>query len=171
MASDQRVQHVITKIMKELQIPDNAHEIVIKTRKILKDIISIFFHTLVASFLISPHHSVPRLAGLVRMMDYYIRDYHTYESWLTWRPSVARYVMRVPEDGQWGVLQEGGLWTGTVGTLQRRLADFSMLLNWSSKRLNVMDFSRIYAAEPLVIVSTQPRPRPHYLALVAPFTG
>lgn len=78
--------------------------------------------------------------------------------------------MRVPEDGQWGVLQEDGLWTGTVGTLQRRLADFSMLLNWSSKRFHDIDFSRIYAAEPLVIVSTQPRPRPHYLALVAPFT-
>ncbi|KAK8406090.1 hypothetical protein O3P69_007067 [Scylla paramamosain] len=83
---------------------------------------------------------------------------------------VVRYVMRMPEDGQWGVLQEEGLWTGTVGTLQRRLADFSMLLNWSSKRLHAIDFSRIYAAEPLVIVSTQPRPRPHYLALVAPFT-
>ncbi|XP_045129104.1 glutamate receptor ionotropic, kainate 4-like [Portunus trituberculatus] len=80
------------------------------------------------------------------------------------------YVMRVPEDGQWGVLQKDGLWTGTVGTLQRRLADFSMLLNWSSKRFHAIDFSRIYAAEPLVIVSTQPRPRPHYLALVAPFT-
>lgn len=79
--------------------------------------------------------------------------------------------MRVPEDGQWGVQQEGGSWTGTVGTLQRRRADFSMLLNWSSLRLTVIDFSRIYASEPLVIVSTQPRPRPHYLALVAPFTG
>ncbi|KAK4295488.1 hypothetical protein Pmani_031957 [Petrolisthes manimaculis] len=79
--------------------------------------------------------------------------------------------MRMPSDQQWGLRQEDGNWTGTVGTLQRQGADFSMLLNWSYERRRVIDFTRIYAAEPLVIVSPKPRPLPRYLALVAPFSG
>ncbi|KAG7177643.1 Ionotropic receptor 40a-like 3, partial [Homarus americanus] len=87
------------------------------------------------------------------------------------RPSLPWYEIRVPWDNQWGMRQEGGNWTGTVGTLQHHQADFSMLLNWSQERRLVIDFSRIYAAEPLVMVTSKPRPLPRYLSIVSPFTG
>ncbi|XP_071539773.1 glutamate receptor ionotropic, kainate glr-3-like [Panulirus ornatus] len=81
------------------------------------------------------------------------------------------YEIRTPWDNQWGVHQDNGNWTGTVGTLQHQQADFSMLLNWSKERKNVIDFSRIYAAEPLVMVTSKPRPLPKYLSIINPFTG
>ncbi|XP_045129122.1 uncharacterized protein LOC123514931 [Portunus trituberculatus] len=79
------------------------------------------------------------------------------------------YEMRVPWDNQWGVSQEDGNWTGTVGTLQHHGADFSMLLSWLPSRMAVVDYSRVYISEPLVIVTSKPGPLPQIFALVRPF--
>ncbi|XP_063850614.1 uncharacterized protein LOC135094449 [Scylla paramamosain] len=81
------------------------------------------------------------------------------------------YEMRVPWDNQWGVSQENGNWTGTVGTLQHHGADFSMLLSWLPSRMAVVDYSRVYISEPLVIVTRKPGPLPQIFALVRPFPG
>ena len=83
----------------------------------------------------------------------------------------GRYEMRVPWDNQWGVSQEDGNWTGTVGTLQHHGADFSMLLSWLPSRMAVVDYSRVYISEPLVIVTRKPGPLPQIFALVRPFPG
>ncbi|XP_050690654.1 glutamate receptor ionotropic, kainate 3-like [Eriocheir sinensis] len=79
------------------------------------------------------------------------------------------YEMRVPWDDQWGVSQDNGNWTGTVGTLQHHQADFSMLLSWMPSRMAVVDYSRVYISEPLVIVTRKPGPLPQIFALVRPF--
>ncbi|XP_071539546.1 uncharacterized protein [Panulirus ornatus] len=79
------------------------------------------------------------------------------------------YVMRTPWDSQWGVSQGDGNWTGTVGTLQHHQADFSMLLSWLGSRMAVVDYSRVYVSEPLVIVTSKLGPLPQIFALVRPF--
>ncbi|KAG7166092.1 Glutamate receptor-like 54, partial [Homarus americanus] len=81
------------------------------------------------------------------------------------------YEMRVPWDNQWGTSTESGNWTGVVGTLQHHKADFSMVLSWMRGRYQVVDYTRIYASEPIVMIMSKPRPLPQYLALVRPFTG
>lgn len=82
-----------------------------------------------------------------------------------------RYVMRTPWDNQWGVSQDNGNWTGTVGTLQHHQADFSMLLSWLGSRMAVVDYSRVYVSEPLIIVTSKTGPLPQIFALVRPFPG
>ncbi|KAK7084339.1 hypothetical protein SK128_009899 [Halocaridina rubra] len=77
--------------------------------------------------------------------------------------------MRTPWDNQWGVSQTSGNWTGTVGTLQHNKADFSMLLSWMGSRMAVVDYSRVYVSEPLVIVTAKPRELPEIFSLVRPF--
>ncbi|KAK3879215.1 hypothetical protein Pcinc_016209 [Petrolisthes cinctipes] len=81
------------------------------------------------------------------------------------------YEMRVPWDNQWGTSAESGNWTGIVGTLQHHKADFSMMLSWLYNRLPVVDYSRIYTSEPLVMVTSKPLPLTKALALVRPFSG
>ncbi|XP_066963772.1 glutamate receptor ionotropic, kainate 4-like isoform X1 [Macrobrachium rosenbergii] len=81
------------------------------------------------------------------------------------------YVMRVPWDEQWGVVTPSGNWTGMIGTLQYHKADFSMSVTYLRERLPVIDYTRVYVIEPLVLVSSKPRQIPSYLALVQPFQG
>lgn len=82
-----------------------------------------------------------------------------------------RYVIREPKDGEWGMLLEGGNWTGLVGTLQQEEADFSTTITPTAPRLLAMEQARIYTRDPFVITSMKPRRLPHFLALVTPFTG
>ncbi|XP_068251053.1 uncharacterized protein [Palaemon carinicauda] len=79
------------------------------------------------------------------------------------------YVMRVPWDEQWGAREESGNWTGMIGTLQHHKADFSMSVTYLRERLSVVDYTRVYVVEPLVLVLSKPRPKPPYLALIQPF--
>lgn len=81
------------------------------------------------------------------------------------------YVIREPKDGEWGLLLEGGNWTGLVGTLQQEEADFSTTITPTAPRLLAMEQARIYTRDPFVITSMKPRRLPHFLALVTPFTG
>ncbi|XP_045135212.1 uncharacterized protein LOC123518455 isoform X2 [Portunus trituberculatus] len=81
------------------------------------------------------------------------------------------YVMRAPWDNQWGTSTDSGNWTGVVGTLQYQKADFSMMLSYMPTRLPVVQYSRIYASEPLVMVTSKPRPLSQSFALVRPFSG
>ncbi|XP_063605587.1 glutamate receptor ionotropic, delta-2-like [Penaeus indicus] len=81
------------------------------------------------------------------------------------------YEMRTPWDNQWGTSTPSGNWTGIVGTLQHHKGDFSMMLSWMEPRLPVVDYSRIYASEPLVMVTSKPKPLSQAFALVRPFAG
>ncbi|XP_068240998.1 glutamate receptor ionotropic, delta-2-like, partial [Palaemon carinicauda] len=81
------------------------------------------------------------------------------------------YEMRVPWDNQWGTSTPNGNWTGIVGTLQYHKGDFSMMLSWLENRLPVVDYSRVYSSEPLVMVTAKSKPLSQSFALVRPFTG
>ncbi|ROT73751.1 Variant Ionotropic Glutamate Receptor [Penaeus vannamei] len=81
------------------------------------------------------------------------------------------YEMRTPWDNQWGTSSPSGNWTGIVGTLQHHKGDFSMMLSWMEPRLPIVDYSRIYASEPLVMVTSKPKPLSQAFALVRPFAG
>ncbi|XP_071518153.1 ionotropic receptor 21a-like isoform X1 [Panulirus ornatus] len=80
------------------------------------------------------------------------------------------YEMRVPWDDQWGTSTPSGNWSGIVGTLQHHQADFSMMLSWLETRLPVLDYSTIYASEPLVMITSKPLPLSQAFALVRPFS-
>ena len=79
--------------------------------------------------------------------------------------------MREPTDKKWGVSGAGGNWTGIVGTLQHELADFSMDLTLTSGRAEVVEFSRVYIDESIVILSSKPKPLPEYLSVIRPLEG
>ncbi|MPC83493.1 hypothetical protein E2C01_078205 [Portunus trituberculatus] len=79
--------------------------------------------------------------------------------------------MRVPWDDQWGTSTPSGNWTGVVGTLQYHKADFSLLLSWIRGRYQVVEYSRIYVNEPIVMIMLKPGPLPQYLALIRPLAG
>ncbi|XP_063869660.1 glutamate receptor ionotropic, delta-2-like [Scylla paramamosain] len=81
------------------------------------------------------------------------------------------YEGREPADRQWGVPGSGGNWTGIVGTLQHELADFSMDLTRTPGRSEVVEYSRIYIDESIVILSSKPKPLPEYLSLIRPLEG
>ncbi|XP_042871989.1 ionotropic receptor 21a-like [Penaeus japonicus] len=81
------------------------------------------------------------------------------------------YEMRTPWDNQWGTSTPSGNWTGIVGTLQHHKGDFSMMLSWMEPRLPIVDYSRIYASEPLVMVTSKPKPLSQAFALVRPFAA
>ncbi|XP_045101491.1 glutamate receptor ionotropic, kainate 5-like [Portunus trituberculatus] len=81
------------------------------------------------------------------------------------------YVVREPEDGEWGLPAGGGNWTGLIGTLQHEKADFSVDLTVTRQRAEAVDFSTIYIDEPGVILSSKPKPLPEYLSLVRPLEG
>nr|XP_045599637.1 uncharacterized protein LOC123758914 [Procambarus clarkii] len=104
--------------------------------------------------LVQPEDSVD-----VRMLDIMARRFNfTYE-------------MREPWDGLWGTPTSGGNWSGIVGTLQHQMADFSMDLTPSDARMEVIDFSKTYVYDPLIIMSLQPSPLPRSLAVTRPFSG
>ncbi|XP_042222688.1 glutamate receptor ionotropic, delta-2-like, partial [Homarus americanus] len=81
------------------------------------------------------------------------------------------YELREPIDEKWGTPVGDGNWTGIVGTLQHQQADFSLDLTLTESRSRVMDYSRVYYQDPIVIVSPKPTPLPRHLALTRPFEG
>lgn len=91
--------------------------------------------------------------------------------WLYNGQLVPRYELVEPPDGQWGVVDDSGNWSGIVGMLQHERADFSFCLTTTSPRMRVMDHSRIYTHDPLVIISLKPQPLPQYLSIIRPLSG
>ncbi|XP_063870824.1 glutamate receptor-like [Scylla paramamosain] len=81
------------------------------------------------------------------------------------------YELRHASDGKFGTPAEGGNWTGVVGTLQHEMADFSMDLTVTPQRAEVVEYSRAYIDESLVILSSKPKPLPEYLSVVRPLEG
>ncbi|XP_064077499.1 probable glutamate receptor isoform X1 [Macrobrachium nipponense] len=81
------------------------------------------------------------------------------------------FQIRVPWDEQWGTSTPSGNWTGMIGTLQHHKADFAMSVSYLTGRMKVVDYSRIYVSEPIVMVMAKSRPRPPYLALIQPLKG
>ncbi|XP_042203118.1 ionotropic receptor 21a-like isoform X1 [Homarus americanus] len=79
------------------------------------------------------------------------------------------FILREPSDGQWGYLLENGSWTGTVGTVQRGEADFSMMLSITWERTYAVSFTRAYYVEPMTFVTRKPGPLPQWQAPIKPF--
>ncbi|XP_068212069.1 glutamate receptor ionotropic, delta-2-like [Palaemon carinicauda] len=77
--------------------------------------------------------------------------------------------VREPWDGQWGLPDESGNFSGIVGTLQYEKADFSFLLTPLPVRLLGMDIGGVFIDDPFLILSHKPEPLPRSLAIVAPF--
>ena len=84
---------------------------------------------------------------------------------------LVRYELQQPTDKKWGTPAGGGNWTGIVGTLQHELADFSMDLTVTSGRAKVVEFTTVFIDEPIVILSSKPKPLPEYLSVVRPLEG
>ncbi|XP_076053564.1 uncharacterized protein LOC143032583 [Oratosquilla oratoria] len=66
-------------------------------------------------------------------------------------------------------LLENGSWTGTVGTVQRAEADFSMMLSVTWERAYSVAFTRAYFVEPMTFVMKKPGPLPQWQAIIRPF--
>lgn len=79
--------------------------------------------------------------------------------------------MREPEDNQWGLPGIGGNWTGIVGELQHEKADFCMDLTLTPQRAKVVEYSRVFIDESVVVLSSKPKPLPEYLSLIRPLEG
>ncbi|XP_071515665.1 LOW QUALITY PROTEIN: ionotropic receptor 21a-like [Panulirus ornatus] len=79
------------------------------------------------------------------------------------------FVLREPADGQWGYLLANGSWTGTVGTVQRSEADFSLMLSITWERTYAVSFTRAYYVEPMTFVVRKPGPLPQWQAPLKPF--
>ncbi|KAK3888302.1 hypothetical protein Pcinc_007630 [Petrolisthes cinctipes] len=80
------------------------------------------------------------------------------------------YILREPSDGLWGYLLDNGSWTGTVGTVQRGEADFSLMLSITWERTYAVQFTRAYYVEPMTFVVRKPGPLPQWQAPIKPFS-
>ncbi|XP_071546549.1 glutamate receptor ionotropic, kainate 5-like [Panulirus ornatus] len=80
------------------------------------------------------------------------------------------YELREPLDGNWGMPQANGSWTGIVGSLQRQQGDFSVCLWMTEERIQIIDHTRVYSQDPLTIVSLGSYRFSQYLSLIKPFT-
>lgn len=71
---------------------------------------------------------------------------------------------------EWGVPTDGKF-NGMMGELQREETDFCTIAAPTPERLEVVDYSRGYPSDVLVITSLKPTLLPANLALVRPFQG
>ncbi|CAL4195032.1 unnamed protein product [Meganyctiphanes norvegica] len=72
----------------------------------------------------------------------------------------------------WSSQQDAdGNFKGRIGALQRNEVDLTPFITAQPERMSVMDFSRIYTYEPLMIISAKPGQLPNYLSIIRPFTG
>ncbi|XP_069160906.1 glutamate receptor ionotropic, kainate glr-3 isoform X2 [Procambarus clarkii] len=79
------------------------------------------------------------------------------------------YEMREPLDKQWGIPGSGGNWTGVMGELQQQRADHTTMLMLTPGRSRVVQFSKLYTNDPIVLVSLKPQPLPRHLSIIRPF--
>ncbi|XP_068228744.1 glutamate receptor ionotropic, kainate 4-like [Palaemon carinicauda] len=81
------------------------------------------------------------------------------------------YETRAPWDLQWGVGTSTGNWTGMIGTIQYRKADFTTTVAPTPGRNTIIDTTRAYTPDVLAIVSLKPQLLPQYLVIIRPFSG
>lgn len=62
-----------------------------------------------------------------------------------------------PFDQQWGYQLENGSFTGVLGTVSRREADFSMNLLITAERESASDFTMGYLDDPLTFAIASPK--------------
>lgn len=86
----------------------------------------------------------------------------------TYSKRFNRYEVREPKDNQWGLPIGGGNWSGIVGGLMKEEADFCIDLTLTPQRAEVVEFSRVFIDESVVILSPKPMPVPEFLSLVTP---
>ncbi|KAK7076305.1 hypothetical protein SK128_003805 [Halocaridina rubra] len=79
------------------------------------------------------------------------------------------YTASEPWDGEWGLPNEYGNFSGIVGTLQYEKADFSYLLTALPVRWLAMESGLVYIPDPFIIISPKPGPMPKSLSIVSPF--
>ncbi|KAG8178202.1 hypothetical protein JTE90_025967 [Oedothorax gibbosus] len=80
------------------------------------------------------------------------------------------YELMLPVDGQFGVHQTDGNWTGIVGMLQRDEADLSVALTMTKPRLQAIDLSESYWVEGMTFVTELPSLLPNTYFYTYPFT-
>ncbi|KAF2354328.1 Ionotropic glutamate receptor L-glutamate and glycine-binding domain [Trinorchestia longiramus] len=81
------------------------------------------------------------------------------------------YDIVAPEDGLWGTCFDNGTWSGVVGDLQFRRANFSLVLSLTVERRFVVDYTRMYFTDPMTFVTTKSRPLPQWQKVFEPFAG
>ncbi|KAG8178198.1 hypothetical protein JTE90_025963 [Oedothorax gibbosus] len=81
------------------------------------------------------------------------------------------YELMLPVDGQFGVPQPDGNWTGIIGMIQRDEADLSVAhLAMNLQRLQVVDFSESYWIEDVTFMAELPSLLPKTYFYTYPFT-
>ncbi|XP_037793489.1 uncharacterized protein LOC119588952 [Penaeus monodon] len=79
------------------------------------------------------------------------------------------YVFVEPSDGQWGHRLDNGSYTGVIGAVERREADFSLNIAITQDREEKVDCTIGYHVEPITFATSKPRPLNQALALIRPF--
>ena len=79
------------------------------------------------------------------------------------------FIIRRPADGKWGNELPNGSWDGIVGEVSQKVGDVSCLLSRTPSRLKVLDFSDLFAVEPLTLIVSAGSAPPRFVILATPF--
>jgi hypothetical protein len=79
------------------------------------------------------------------------------------------FIIRRPADGKWGNELPNGSWDGIVGEVATKIGDVSCLLSRTPSRLKVLDFSALFAIEPLTLIVTAGSAPPQFVIIATPF--
>lgn len=82
----------------------------------------------------------------------------------------TRYEIYEQRDRKWGVLTDGNF-NGMMGDLQREESDFCMIAAPTPERLQVIDYTKGYTPDVMIVLSLKPTLLPENLALIRPFSG
>ncbi|XP_064115160.1 uncharacterized protein LOC135221277 [Macrobrachium nipponense] len=80
------------------------------------------------------------------------------------------YGIRSPKEIQFGI-QQNGSWSGMMGVIQRKEADFTTIMGYSADRASVIDHQKTIDIEQLIITSLKPQALTQYLLLLRPFSA
>ncbi|XP_071524235.1 glutamate receptor ionotropic, delta-1-like [Panulirus ornatus] len=80
------------------------------------------------------------------------------------------FEIREEPNRTWG-LQEGGVFTGMMGQLQREEADFCTIAGPSPERLEVVEYLRGYPSDLMTVTTLKPSLLPEHLSLIRAFEG
>ncbi|XP_071536198.1 probable glutamate receptor [Panulirus ornatus] len=80
------------------------------------------------------------------------------------------YEIREQRERKWGV-PTNGEFNGMIGDLQREESDFCMIAAPTPERLQVIDYTKGYTPDVMIVLSLKPTLLPESLALIRPFLG
>ncbi|XP_068220949.1 uncharacterized protein [Palaemon carinicauda] len=80
-----------------------------------------------------------------------------------------KYEVQLPSDRLPGYNRGNKGWTGKIGDIQDNLADICLPTAPSAERLKIIDFTKSFDGDGLVIVSLKPEVLPQYLIITRPF--